>query len=363
MHALIGTTTSAPGLSSFASTAREKIRQITSDVTGSLHHVDRELAVFLEAQKRECGCRQSVGDGLWALFAILSVDADGNALARALLRDTPFTWESGESEDNAWTLYYVDNANRTSALHWIEDLIALCTGRLRPTAPTHLGLIAEMPASDMPHRIAQRLVDLLHAEEIAPSAIADPALLRMMLDRLHSREPLHFSAFHLVLSHHLVDMVQLQKQLIDEDVALFVSMLQGSVSQNPFYQTRQTAAANIHRELVFFQLINPLDQLRNTAAINPYAAYMEITLDGDTIMAPMDGSTCRLECRHFIDAIRSIRRNLYRGEQFDNLNTHSPWMTEAIALPFRFIKQRIASKPDVTPMVALALLERAASPS
>lgn len=360
MHASTGTLPPIPESPAKAPSARDRIRQITTDITGGLYQLDRELGVFLEEQLRECGGGQPVGDGLWAFFAIVSADGEANALARALLKDAPFAHDVGESEDSAWTLYYVDTANRHLARHWVEDLAAVCTGRLRPAPPACQALVEELPASDMPHRIAQRLVDLLRDEQIAPGIIRDGGILRMMLDRLHTREPLHFAAFHTVLSRHLVDMVQLQAQLIDEDVALFVSMLQGGVSQNPFLQTRQTSAANIHRMLIQFQLINPLDQLRNTARINPYAAFMEITLDGETVMAPMDGSICRLPCTQFAQALRSIRRSLYAGERFEGLNTQAPWMTEGIALPFRFIKQRIGSRQDLTPLEGLYLLERAA---
>ncbi len=57
----------------------------------------------------------------------------------------------------------------------------------------------------MPHRLAQTLVEQKQRGALGPGAGSDRTLVRALLDRLHTREPLFYSAFHLLLTHHLLD--------------------------------------------------------------------------------------------------------------------------------------------------------------
>jgi hypothetical protein len=195
--------------------------------------------------------------------------------------------------------------------------------------------------------------------EISAGLVREPALVRGLLDRLHQREPLFFSALLSLLNHHLVDLAVLLRQMIPEDLELKNEILRGGISRDPFLQGRQTAAADIRNYLIRFQLINPLDQQKNTAIANPYAAFMEVVSHGENVLLPIDGTNVPVPRENFVRAIRSIRRNLYRGGEISQFGTQSPWVTQEIAYPFRVIMQRIESRRDLAAMDVLYLLERA----
>jgi hypothetical protein len=183
--------------------------------------------------------------------------------------------------------------------------------------------------------------------------------VRSLLDRLHQREPLFFAAFLTLLTHQLIDLVVLLRQLIPEDVALKNEIVMGGLSRDPFLQSRQDAAAEIRNLLLRFQLINPIDQQKNTAITNPYAVFLEVVADGEQISAPIDGSVVTVPRKNFLAAIHTTRRNLYRGEDFATFDTQALWMTKDIAYAFRFLKQRVDTHRELTALDTLYMLERA----
>lgn len=320
---------------------------------------DDHIRDFLAAQSRDHGGKIEIDENLWALFAVPSTDSLAGALARSLLSVAPFAHDSGVSADEAWTLYYVDTANRPAAIDWLGALPALLAGEIRPVSMAQRALIHEVRDSAAPHRAAQRLGELHDRGEISAGLVREPAVVRALLDRLHQREPLFFSALLVLLNHHLVDLVVLLRQLIPEDVELKNEILQGGISRDPFLQSRQSAAAEIRNHFIRFRLINPLDQQKNTAITNPYAVFMEILVSGDHVLLPIDGVTVPVPREHYVRAIHSIRRGLYRGGEISQFDPHSLWVTREIAHPFRFLKQRIETRRDLTVMDALCLLERA----
>jgi hypothetical protein len=103
------------------------------------------LPGFLSAQLRDHGGQAELDAGLWTLFAVPAADPDANALAQSLLRTAPFAHDSGQTEDDQWTLYYVDTANRPLALAWLDDTVKLVAGEIRPkeepinSLPSHIG--------------------------------------------------------------------------------------------------------------------------------------------------------------------------------------------------------------------------------
>lgn len=320
---------------------------------------DHILQDFLEPQIRDYGGNVEIDDGLWTVFAVPASDALANAIARSLLTNVAFAHDSGLSADDRWMLYYVDSANRSGAVHWLEEVTKTLAGAIRPTAPAHRALIDDLVVSDKPHRVAQQLAELHSRGEAGAGLIRDHTVVRSLLDRLHQREPLFFSAFLILLSNHLVDLVVLLRQLIPEDVALENEIVKGGLSRDPFLQSRQDAATKIRGVLLQFQVINPIDQQKNTAISNPYAVFLEVVGAGDQITAHIDGSVVTLPRGNFLGALHAVRRNLYRGESFGSFDTQAPWMTDEIAYAFKFIKQRVDSRRDLAPIDTLYMLERA----
>lgn len=322
-------------------------------------NLDQQLPEFLLAQRRDHGGREEVAPGLWILFAVPAADEAANALARSLLAGVSFAPQEGSSEDDAWNLFCVDTANRGVALFWLEDLDALATGKIRALTPAQQQLIEELGTSKMPHRVAQQLVEQHTRGELSAGAVRTPAAVRGLLDRMHQMEPLFFAALQQLLTNHLVDMVVLLQQLIPEDVHLKNDIVKGGLSRDPFLQSRQDAAADIRNVFIQFHVINPLDQQKNIAIANPYAAYLEIMRDGEQVTLPIDGTNVTLSHATLIKAIHAVRRNLYRGGKFESFDTQVPWMTPEIAYPFRFIKQLLATHRNLAPMDGLYMLERA----
>lgn len=320
---------------------------------------DKSVLEFLRPQWREHGGHAELEPGLWTLFAVPTADVAANTLAAGLLAEAAFAHDGGHSDDDQWTLYYVDTANRVAAVHWLEDLVRLVAGEIRPVRPEHRALINEVAGAEAPHRLAQKLVELHTRNELGAGSILEPAVVRALLDRLHNREPLFFSAFRALLASHLFDMVVLLRQLITEDVELKNEIVRGGLSRDPFLQSRQDAAAEIRNVLIRFHVINSLDQHKNTAIANPYAAYLELVHAGDEITASIDGKVVTLPRPSFLHAIHGIRREVSKGGEVGSLDTQAPWMREEIAYSFRFIKQRLASRRDLTALDGLYMLERA----
>ncbi|ACB76987.1 hypothetical protein [Opitutus terrae] len=317
------------------------------------------LLRFLEPQVRDYGAEVELESGFWIVFAVPASDHSANEHARTLLQDAAFAHDCGLSSDDQWMLYYVDSANRARARHWLRDTVAISRGEIRPTAPEYQAWVAELAESPKPHRIARQLIDLHARGEVSAGVVRDARTVRACLDRLHQREPLFFHAFHSLLTHHLVDMVVLLQQLVAEDVILKNEIVAGSLSHDPWLQKRQDWAAGIHHTLVRFRVINPLDQQKNTVLGNPYAAYLDLHGIAGQLVLVVDGFTATVPRAHFLSAIHSIRRSLYRGEEFRELGTHAPWMTDSMAYPFRFIRQKLDSRRDLPPIDALYMFERA----
>lgn len=311
---------------------------------------------------KDFGGNLAIGPDLWALFAVPLNDETGNTLVQDLLRNVNFAHGTGEAEGDAWTLYYVDTENRAKAVFWLEDVQRTLSGRFRHASPAEQALIKDLPGSATPHRVARSLADRHAKGELAAGTIQDPLLVRTLLDRLHAQEPLYFSAFLILLEHHLIDLLVLYRKLVDEDIRLGNEIMQGSISQDPFLQSRQTAAASIREQLLRFKIINPLDQQKHFANPNPYVALTETRLAGDDVIIRVDGIDKTKSLADFVGTIRLLRKNLYRGERIENLSTQTPWVTEATAQPLRFIKQQMEARRDIAGLDWLYMLERAVDP-
>ncbi|MSU49582.1 MAG: hypothetical protein EXS37_10925 [Opitutus sp.] len=320
---------------------------------------DQKLLRFLGVQMRDYGGRVEIDDGLWTLFAVEATDPEGNAVAGSLLRSATFVHAEGTSADDRWTLYYVDTANKVAAIQWLEELSKVTAGEIRPVSAVHRALIQELIGSAKPHRIAQQLADLHSRGEIGAGVIQQTGDVRSLLDRLHQCEPLFFSAFLVLLNHHLIDMLVLHRQLLPEDIDLKNEIVRGALSRDPFLQSRQDAAGEIRNTLLRFHLINPIDQHKNTAIANPYAGYLEVVVVGDEVSLPIDAIAVAVPRPDYLNAIHTVRRNLYRGEQFGDFDLQATWMNQKIAYPFRFIKQRVDARTDLAVMDTLYMLERA----
>lgn len=320
---------------------------------------DERLLAFLGPQLRDFGGKVEIDPDLWLLFAVETANEESNTLARWLLDGALFENDSGPSEDNRWILYYVNTADRETAVHWLEALTKVASGQIRPTSPAQRSLIRELGSSGMPHRVAQKLAEQHARGDLSAGSVQEPDAIRSLLDRLHSREPLFFSALQTLLNHHLIDLIVLVQQLIAENLSLADEFGRGTRSRDPFLNIGQLAAEDIRDVLIRFQIINPFDHGSNIIITNPYAAYMEIIRKDGQIIAPIDGNTIALPRQGFVDAIRSSRRNLYRDSAFSNFDPQAPWMRGEVAYSFRFIKQRLESRRDLSAMDGLYMLERA----
>lgn len=314
---------------------------------------------FLTPQLRDFGGKVEIAADAWGLFGVEVADKQGNQLAATLLSGADFSFQSGTSDDDRWTLYYVSEAERATAVAWLENWMRRLSGEIRAATPAQITVLAELPSSPAPHRIAQALADAHTRNQASAGIVREPKLVRALLDRLHEREPLYFSAFRLLITNHLIDMVELFRQLIPEDVALVCELLKGGMSRDPFLSSRQTAAAEIHHMFVIFFLINPLDHQKSTALTNPYAAFMELVSTSGGIAVPIDGTSVIVQTADLVAGIRGVRRTVYAGSQIATLQTHAPWVTPRIAHPLRLIKSRLAAHRDLPDLDVLYMLERA----
>ncbi len=321
--------------------------------------VSTQQLEFLLSQSRDYGGKDEIEPGQWVLFAIKNSDELNSELAHSLLEEADFPFQSGQSDDDHYTIHYVETAHRAAAIYWLDYLIKTNSGKPLPLSPEQRALIRELSQSNKPHRVAQKLATL-HAEgEIHAGLVSASHDVRALLDRLHQREPLFFSALNILLEHHLIDMIVLFQKLIDEDLNLQNEIVKSSLSRDPFLQTRQDATAEIRNILIRFFVISPMDQLKNTGITNPYAAHLEVSYSHGHINASIDGIHCVIKRDDYLHAIHSIRAKLYYGESFENLDTQTPWMTPEIAHPFRYIRERLTKRRDLAPLDALYMLERA----
>jgi hypothetical protein len=293
------------------------------------------------------------------LFAVEAGDAEANALARAMLIDVPFAYEAGTSEDDQWSLTCVNEANRAAALYWLEDWQKRVAGEIRPVTAEHRALIRQLAGSAMSHRVALQLAELHGRGEVPAGCINEPAFMRLLIDRWHLRGSLALQMFRTLLTHHLIDLVVLLKELLPEDVDLLQDVVMDDSSIDPFDCNRREGAGEVRELLTRFHVISTLDQQINTGITNPYASFVDLACKEDRVIVPVDGAMVRLRHDHFLEAIRAIRRQLYAGAEFANLTTLDGWVTDSMALPFRFIKQRLVARGDIAPLDWLYIIERA----
>ncbi len=317
------------------------------------------LDEFLVQQCRDFGGNVEVEAGLWALIGIPSGDAGAGELARELLAEAPFPYEEGASEDDAWRIYYVGAAQRVDAMHWLDDWRRRAAGEVRDPSPAQQGWLHDVVESATPHRVVQRLAEEHTAGRLPAGCVRAPREVRALLDRLHGREPLYYAAFQQLLEHHLIDLVVLLQQVIAEDIELTNEAVLGALSRDPFLQTRQTAAVEIRRRLVEYHVINSLDQQKNTAIANPYAAALDVMQHGESLSLALDGTSVTVSAARFVQSIRSIRRNIYKGGALEQFDTQAPWMQAEIALPFRFVKRQLELRRGLATLDGLFMLERA----
>jgi hypothetical protein len=324
---------------------------------------DQKAIDFLGRQLEQYGGNLELEPNVWALFVIANGDAAETATVREILADVPFVYEVRESDDNAWSVYCVDGASRAAVSFWLNDTYRTLSGQIRSLAPSHLPLLDEILSSPMPHRFAKNMADLHAKGEIVAGAIGRPDVVRSLLDRLHVREPLYVSAFLILLDHQLIDLVVMNKKLEKEDIELGNDLTLGSVSKDPFFQARQTAASQIRSHLMRCHMINPFDQQKGAATNNPYVHLTEIRLNGDEVVLRVGGIDQAIGRSDFLSAVRRIRKNVYRGSRLREVNTDTPWMTEEIGYPLRFVRQLLSSNPTLSDLDLLYMMERAVDPN
>ncbi len=171
----------------------------------SCHGVRRSNhQAFLEPQIRDHGGNTQIDAGLWLLFAAGHWTPSTMPSPVRCSKTFVHLPLSAASEDDQWTVYYVDDANRAAAIHWLDDLTKILAGAIRlpgpATAPCSKTSSSRQASSD---RAAT--FELHTAGAIAAEFTATRKLVRSLLDRLHQREPLFFSAFLTLLTHHLID--------------------------------------------------------------------------------------------------------------------------------------------------------------
>jgi hypothetical protein len=324
---------------------------------------DQKAISFLGRQLEQYGGNLELEPNVWALLAVANGDTAETAAVREILASASFAYEVRESEDDAWSVYCVDGANRAAASFWLNDTYRILSGQIRNLAPSYLPMLDEILSSPMPHRFAKNLADLHAKGEIVAGAIGRPDVVRSLLDRLHVREPLYVSAFLILLDHQLIDLVVMNKKLEKEDIELGNDLTLGSVSKDPFFQARQTAASQIRNHLIRCHMINPFDQQKGAATNNPYVHLTEIRLTGDEVVLHVGGIDQTLGRSEFLSALRRIRKNVYRGSRLKEVNTDTPWMTEEIGYPLRFIRQQLVANPTLSDLDLLYMMERAVDPN
>ena len=317
------------------------------------------LAEFIAQQTSEFGGKVEIDAGLWAVFGVNVRDLDGRELVRGLLEEAPFTAAEGTSEDEAWLLYYVETPGRAVAVEWLEDWQKRLAGEVREATLAQREQMGELVESTMPHRVAQKLAEEHAAGRLSAGCVRAPDRVRALLDRLHLREPLFYAAFQTLLANHLIDLVVLLDRMIPEDVDLANEAVRGAVSRDPFVQTKQAAAVEIRRLLVDYHLINSLDQQKNTAVRNPYAAHFDLQRNEAETILPLDGVQVTVPAESLVKAIRSTRRNVYNGGEIERFDTQAPWMRPEIAHPFRFLKRQLEIHRELSTLDGLYMIERA----
>jgi hypothetical protein len=318
-----------------------------------------KLRMLLDEQRADYGGNEEIAEGCWAVFAVPKNDETLALIANSLLSEAPFPYRTGESEDGQWTLHYITKEHRAKVRYWLDDMIRILDGRMRKASPEDKAHIEQLAESPMPHRVARELAARAATGELPPGAINDRRMIRALWDRSHRQEPMFLAALLIVLEAHLVDLNILFEVLIAEDIALGNELTQGGVSQDPFIQTRQEAAAGIRNFLIKNKILNPLDQQKHNAGQNPYAELTDLRRDGRDFILRIDGRIQHSLGSHFIETIHRVRRQIYRGIEMPEIGTKAPWVTEERAYPLRFILEHGGASREVPPMVWLYMLERA----
>src|ERR1700722_17077038 len=118
---------------------------------------DQKAIDFLGRQLEQYGGNLELEPNVWALLVVANGDAAEAATAREMLADASFVYDVRESDDDAWSVYCVDGANRAAASFWLNDTHRKLSGQIRSLAPSHLPLLDEILSSPMPHRFAKNL--------------------------------------------------------------------------------------------------------------------------------------------------------------------------------------------------------------
>ena len=234
-------------------------------------------------------------------------------------------------------------------------------GEVRPVSPAQQALIRQLGQPSLPHRVALQLGEMHGRDELSAGCVKERTLIRALLDRWHTPDPVALPTFLTLVNHHLLDLQVLHEQIDSEDIEALGDVMALDVANDPVARIRHDAAGDIRKALGLYQVINSLEQEKNHATTNPYASYVNITCADDRVVMPVDGTMVRVLREHLAKAVRTTRKQLYRGEDFSEFNTLAPWVTDAVALPFRFIKQASLRK-DIAPLDWLYMIERAIAP-
>ena len=198
------------------------------------------LLQFIDQQIEDIDAESEIAPGFWALFAHGNDDEDARVLSDALLETAPFPFKVGPSGDGAWRIYYIATPAKAIAHHWLEDIRNVLSGKIRNISPVHRETLDTLLESPMAHRIARQIATVFEAGTFPIAGIRDPQLVRSLLDRIHMREPLYLAALQTLMDCHLIDLLVLHRQLIDEDLQVCNDLTQGSVSQDPFFKSRDS---------------------------------------------------------------------------------------------------------------------------
>jgi hypothetical protein len=321
---------------------------------------EKTLLKFIEQQIEDIDASTEIAPGYWALFAHPIDEEEPQVLCDALLDSAPFPFETGTSGDDVWRIYYVATPAKATARHWLNDTRNILSGRHRDPSPIQNDAINSLLESPMAHRIARQLATQFEAGAFPLGGIRDARLVRSLLDRIHVREPLFLAALHTLMQHHLIDLLVLHQQLIAEDMDVMNDLTKGSVSQDPFFQSRQESVSGIRDLLIQGKIINPLDQQKHSDVKNTYASIVDLRLKENDVLLRIDGIDQEIDRTEFINSIRDIRSRCYLGELISGMGTNAPWVNAANAYPLRFVQQRIIARPDTSALHWLYMLERAA---
>lgn len=322
---------------------------------------EKRLLEFIEQQRDDIDAESEIAPGYWALFAHPTEQEEPKVLCDALLEQAPFPFETGLSGDENWRIYYIATPAKTTARHWLNDTHNILSGRAREPSPIQVDALNSLLESSMAHRIARQLATQFEAGAFPLGGVRAPQLIRSLLDRIHVREPLFLAALHTLMEHHLIDLMVLNQQLIEEDLHVLNDLTKGSVSQDPFFQSRQVSVSGIRDLMIQGKIINPLDQQKHSDVKNPYASIVDLRAQGDDVLLRIDGIDQAINRADFIKSIRDIRSRCYLGETVSDMGTNAPWVTESNAYSLRFVQQRVIARPETTPLHWLYMLERAAA--